>query len=191
MENTMVDMYDNPEWTHYLSRVFTDFYKEEYARAWEESGGGIDLFVIFSDVGSQRGPLISLNMFREFVMPYLEGLVSAIHRLGGRALFHSCGDISSFIPDIIRSGVDVLDPIQPVTENMEPEKLSHFKDSICFHGGMDVQNLLPSATAEEIKAYAKRCRDALSPSWIMCPTHFFQPDIPPENIIAVYRVWDG
>ncbi|MDR1579347.1 MAG: hypothetical protein LBS35_03240 [Synergistaceae bacterium] len=187
MENALVDMYDNPEWTHFTSRLFTDFYKEEYSRAWEESGGNIDIFVIYSDIGSQRGPLISLDMFRTFVAPYLEDIIAKIHCLGGMALYHTCGDVSAFIPDIIKAGADILDPIQPVTENMLPENLAKYKDSICFHGGMDVQNLLPRATADEIRAYAKRCRDALCPSYIMGPTHFFQPDIPPENIAAVYR----
>jgi uroporphyrinogen decarboxylase len=185
MENALVDMYENPEWTHFMSRLFTDFYKEEYSRAWEESGGNIDLFVIYSDIGSQRGPLISLDMFKMFVAPYLEELVATIHHLGGRALYHSCGDVSMFIPDIIKIGADILDPIQPVTENMFPENLAKYKDSICFHGGIDVQNLLPSATAEMIRAYVKRCGDALCPSYILAPTHYFQPDIPPENIIAV------
>ena len=186
MQNAMTDMYDNPEWMHYMCRLFTDFYKEEYKRAWEESGGCIDMFVIYSDVGSQRGPMISAGMFLEFVAPYLRDLVETIHRLGAKALFHSCGDISSFIPEIIKTGVDVLDPIQPVNDNMMPENLTRFKDSICFHGGIDVQNLLPRAEKEEIHAVARRCWEALGPAYILGPTHFFQPDIPPENIIAVY-----
>jgi len=186
MQNAMADMYDNPEWMHYMSRLFAEFYKEEYKRAWEESGGIIDLFVIYSDVGSQRGPLISLEMFREFVVPYLSDLVGTIHRLGAKAMFHSCGDISSFIPEIIKIGVDVLDPIQPVTGNMLPENLARYKDSICFHGGLDVQNLLPRASKGEIHAAARRCWKALGPAYVLGPTHFFQPDIPPENIISAY-----
>jgi uroporphyrinogen decarboxylase len=190
MQNALVDMYDNPEWMHYMSSLFAEFYKEEYRRAWEESGGNIDFFVIYSDLGSQRGALISVDMFRTFVVPYLQDLIATIHKLGGRAMYHSCGDVSSFIPDIIKAGVDILDPIQPVTDDMLPEKLARYKQSLCFHGGIDVQNLLPFATSEEIHAFTHRCSAALAPSYILSPTHFFQPDIPPENIIAVYQGWD-
>ena len=187
LENALIDMYDNPEWMHYLSDLFTEFYVEEYRRAWEISGGQIDLFTIYSDLGSQKGPLISLTMFQEFVAPYLKRLVDAIHNLGGRAFFHSCGDISMFIPELIKIGVDVLDPIQPVVVAMQPEALAKYKGSICFHGGMDVQKLLPHGTPAEIKTQARRYFATLGPNYILAPTHFFQPDIPPENIIAVYE----
>ena len=187
MENALADMYDNPEWMHYMSNLFTKFYIEDYRRAWEISGGQIDLFTIYSDLGMQNGPLISLQMFREFVAPYAKLLVDVIHHMGARAFFHSCGDISAFIPDLIKIGVDVLDPIQPVTRAMQPESLAKYKGSICFHGGIDVQRLLPHGTADEIKVQAHRYFDILGPGYILAPTHFFQPDIPPENIIAVYE----
>ena len=187
LENALADLYYNPEWMHYTSNIFTEFYLEDYRRAWEISGGQIDLFTIYSDLGTQNGPLISLQMFREFVSPYLKRLVDAIHHMGAQAFFHSCGDISIFIPDLIKLGVDVLDPIQPVTGAMQPEVLAKYNGKICFHGGMDVQRLLPHGTADEIKSQARRYFDALGPGYILAPTHFFQPDIPPENIVAVYE----
>jgi len=189
MENALLDMYANPDWMHYMSRLFTDFYIEDYTRAWEESNGSIDLFVIYSDLGSQNGPLISIDMFRKFVAPYLSELVSVIHSFGAKALFHSCGDISSFIPDIIDVGVDVLDPIQPVNSNMNPENLARYKDALCFHGGLDVQKLLPTARFDEIRTQAHRYSNLLGPAYILGPTHYFQPDIPPENIVAVYQAF--
>lgn len=186
MENTMTDMYEEPEWTHYISRIFTDFYKEDYRRAWEESGGAIDIFTIISDVGSQRGPLISPAMFREFVLPYMAELIEVIHSFGARAMFHSCGDVSAFIPDIIRAGADILDPIQPVNESMMPAALAQYKGELIFHGGVDVQRLLPNGTPDEVRAYVRRYYETLGSSWIVCPSHYFQPDNLPENILAVY-----
>ena len=191
MENAMADLCENPDWIKWMSRRFTDFYLEDYRRAWEASGGRIDLFVVLSDLGTQRGPLISRHMFGEFIYPYLKEMAGLIHGLGARLFFHSCGDISSFIPEIIRAGVDVLDPIQPVNANMRPESLAKYKGRICFHGGMDVQGLLPTATGAEIRAQARRYFDALGPGYILAPTHLFQPDIPPENILAVYEAFIG
>jgi uroporphyrinogen decarboxylase len=189
MENAMADMLVNPEWIKWMSRRFTDFYLEDFRRAWEASGGRIDLFMVISDLGPQRGPLISLNMFREFIFPYLKEMADLAHNFGVCLLFHSCGDISSFIPDIIRAGVDVLNPLQPVNASMYPESLVKHKGHICFHGGMDVQRLLPVATAAEIHTQARRYFHALGPGYILAPTHLFQPDIPPENILAVYEAF--
>jgi len=189
-EEMFVDMAERPEWVHFLCRTFTDFYLEDYTRAADLTDGRIDLYLVISDLGSQRGPLISLPMFRSFVAPYLKEMVERIHSLGGRALFHSCGTVRPFIPDLIALGVDVLDPIQPTGPAMQPEGLKRdFGDQLTFHGGMDMQNLLPHATPAQVEAEARRyCEVAgAGGGYILAPAHLFQPDVPPENILAVYR----
>ena len=184
-----MDMVDNPEWTLHLGRVYTDFYKLEYTRAWEESGGLIDMFIVISDMGSQNGPLISLGMFRKFVKPFLKEMTDHIHRLGSRIVFHSCGDMSCFIPDVIEIGVDILDPVQPANPSMEPGALSKYNGKICFHGGIDMQHLLPSGSPEAIQAEARRYFGLLGPGYILSPAHFFQPNVPNKNIVAMYKTF--
>jgi uroporphyrinogen decarboxylase len=189
-EEMFVDMAERPEWVHFLCRTFTDFYLEDYTRAAEITGGRIDLYLVISDLGSQHGPLISLAMFRQFVAPYVKEMIECIHSLGGRAMFHSCGMVRPFIPDLIELGVDVLDPIQPTGPEMRPEGLKRdFGDQLSFHGGMDMQDLLPHATPAQVEAEARRyCEVAgAGGGYILGPAHLFQPDVPPENILAVYR----
>ncbi|MCL2352945.1 MAG: hypothetical protein FWC55_10475 [Firmicutes bacterium] len=189
LENHLLDMCERPGWTHWLSRKFTDFYLEDYRRAWEASGGQIDIFLVISDVGSQRGPMISGRMFGEFVAPYLSEMAEAVHRLGARLMFHSCGNVAGFIPSFIRCGVDILNPIQPVGPEMSPEALRAYGGRICFHGGIDVQRLLPSGTPEEVKREVRRYAGAFGAGYIACPAHMFQPDTPAENIEAFYRAF--
>lgn len=189
-EQMFMDMAEKPVWAHFLSRKFTDFYLEDYTRAAEITNGRIDLYLVISDLGTQRGPLISTAMFREFVAPYLREMTTLIHSLGGRALYHSCGMIRPFIPDLIACGVDVLDPIQPAGIGMQPESLKRdFGGKLCFHGGMDMQNLLPKATPDQVQTEARRYCEILGEGggYILGPAHLFQPDVPPENILAVYR----
>lgn len=188
-EGMFVDMVERPEWVHFLGRKFTDFYKQDYTRAAEATNGRIDLYLLISDLGSQTGPLISLGMFRQFVAPYIREMADCIHGLGGRVLYHSCGAIRPFIPDLIQSGVDVLDPIQPVREEMSPERLkADFGPRLCFHGGIDMQRLLPQGTPDQVRAEARRYCQTLGQGggYILGPAHLFQPDVPPENILAVY-----
>jgi len=188
-ESMFVDMAERPEWAHFLSRQFTDFYLEDYTRAAEATGGRIDIFLVISDLGSQHGPLISLPMFRAFVAPYLKEMVDRIHSLGARVMFHSCGAIRPFIPDLIELGVDILDPIQPVDEVLSPERLkTDFGGRICFHGGIDMQRLLPRGSPRQIRDEVERYCEALGRGggYILGPAHLFQPDVPPENVLAVY-----
>jgi uroporphyrinogen decarboxylase len=188
-EGMFLDMAQRPEWVHFLCRKFTDFYKEDYTRAAEASRGRIDLYLLISDLGSQSGPLISLRMFREIVAPYLKEMIDLIHGLNAKVLYHSCGLIRPFIPELIALGVDVLDPIQPVGPEMSPERLkADFGDRLTFHGGMDMQRLLPLATPDEVRAEVCRYCETLGAGggYILGPAHLFQPDVPPANILAVY-----
>ena len=185
-----LDMVDRPDWAHFLCRTFTDFYVEDYTRAAEASGGRIDLFLLISDLGSQRGPLMSLAMFREFVAPYLLKMIEHIHRLGALVLFHSCGAIDVFIPELIHLGVDVLDPIQPTGPEMAPERLeADFGDRLSFHGGIDMQDLLPNGTPQQVKEEVRRYCEVLGRDggYILAPAHLFQPNVPPGNILALYE----
>jgi uroporphyrinogen decarboxylase len=188
-EEMFLDMAERPEWAHFLCRKFADFYREDYTRAAEITGGRIDLYLLISDLGSQQGPLISPAMFGEFVAPYLQEMIDLIHSLGGQVLFHSCGLIRRFIPELIRLGVDILGPIQPIGPEMQPERLkAEFGDRLSFHGGIDMQDLLPRATPEEVAAEARRCCEVLGErgGYILAPAHLFQPDVPPQNILALY-----
>jgi len=190
-ENHLADMIENPAWIHYMSRIFTNFYLEDFKRAFEISKGNIDIFLVISDLGTQRGPIISLEMFNNFVAPYLIEMTNLVHGFGAKIMFHSCGNIAQFIPAIIKCGVDILNPIQPTGPyEMSPESLRQFSDQICFHGGMDVQQLIPKGTPEQIKREARKYADIFGTGYIICPAHLFQPDTPPENIVALYQAFD-
>ena len=189
-EAMFLDMALRPDWAHFLSRKFTDFYKEDYVRAAEATHGRIDLYLLISDLGSQTGPLVSLAMFRDFVAPYLKEMIDCIHAIGAKVLYHSCGAIQPFIPELIELGVDVLDPIQPVHSTMMPERLkADFGSRLTFHGGIDMQHLLPHGTPEEVAAEVRRYCQTLGQGggYILGPAHLFQPDVPSENILAVYQ----
>jgi len=108
-------------------------------------------------------------------------MVERIHGLGGRAMFHSSGMVRPFIPVLIGLGVDVLDPIQPTGPKMQSEDLKRdFGDRLTFHGGIDMQDLLPNATPTQVEAEARRyCEVAgAGGGYILAPAHLFQPDSP-------------
>lgn len=189
-EAMFIDMAERPAWVHFLSRKFTDFYLEDYTRAAEVTNGRIDFYLLISDLASQRGPLISPAMFDRFVAPYLKEMIDRIHALGGRVLFHSCGAIGPFIPRLIELGIDVLDPIQPTGPEMQPEVLlARYGGRISFHGGIDMQDLLPKGSPDQVAQVARHYCEILGSEggYILSPAHLFQPDVPPRNIWAMYQ----
>jgi len=104
--------------------------------------------------------------------------------------WHSCGSILPIIPDFIELGLDILNPIQPLAKDMSPELLKkEFGQDLVFFGGIDVQELLPFKTTEEIKSEIFRRCSILGKGggFIAAPAHNIQPDTPVENVIAMYE----
>ena len=94
-------------------------------------------------------------------------------------------------PKEIEAGVDILDPIQVTAKDMEPHGLvEKFGGKIVFHGGVDTQQVLPKGTPAEVAAHSKHVLQALSAKngYIFAPSQILGPDIPVENILAMYGV---
>jgi uroporphyrinogen decarboxylase len=105
-------------------------------------------------------------------------------------MLHSCGSVRKFIPELIENGVQILDPIQPRAANMDSFELKRdFGDRLAFHGGVDIQEVLPFGTTEEVEAETRLRIKALAPGggYILTSSHFIQSDIPPANIVTMCR----
>ena len=156
------------------------------------------------DFGMQSGPLYSRKMFENILMPPLRHRWHTVRKKleqinpDIKIMLHSCGAVRSFIPDFIEAGIDILDPVQPLATGMEPQTLKkEFGTQMVFHGGIDVQNLLPNGTPEEVAAGTHRCLKGFQANrggFIIAPSHNVQADVPPENIIAMIEAaknWQG
>ncbi len=103
---------------------------------------------------------------------------------------HSCGGIYPFIGDIIECGLDVLDPIQTSVKGMELARLKkEFGGSLCFHGGVDTQRVMPLGKPEAVEEEVKNCLHHLGAGggYILATAHNIQADVPPENIVAMFQ----
>lgn len=130
--------------------------------------------------------MMSPEMFREFIKPRRKELNTVINELAPKAkvFHHSCGSITKIIDDLIDTGVDILNPVQPLAVGMDSFKLKKdFGDRICFHGGIDGQKALPGSK-ELLEKEIKTRIDAFAPGggYIIAPTSNFQDDTPLENI---------
>ena len=188
MQNFYMDMALRPEFVHYMTNYFTEFYVEDFRRAQKASGNRIDVFLTSTDLGTQKGPMISLQSFREFIKPYLKRLADAAHEQGAALFYHTCGMIVPFIEEIIEIGVDILDPIQPCSPLMEPEALhKSFGGRICFHGGISIQEVLPTGTPEDVRREVIRYENAFNHrGYIVSSSHYLQMDASVDNMFALF-----
>ena len=180
-----------PELVHAFSQRILDYQKEVIHLYYSELGRYIDCTTSGDDFGMQSGPFMSLAMFDELILPYFKERISHTKKYTN-AFFkhHSCGSVYEFIPSFINAGVDILNPVQPGTYKMEPERLKKdFGNQISFWGAIDTQDLLPNGSVQQVKAEVKRIVSIMAQGggYILAPAHCIQPDVPPQNIAAIYE----
>ena len=190
LEKCLIDIAMNPEFFRALVEHVLDFLRPFADRMLDAADGRIDFFRIGDDFGTQRSLLIGPTHWREFIQPGLRQLAEIAHSHGTHVYLHSCGAVRELIPDLIETGVDVLDPLQVKAAGMDPAELKRdYGEKLCFSGGVDEQELLPQGTPAEIKSAVHRLLDTMAPGggFFVGPTHNFQDDIRTENIVAMYE----
>ena len=105
-------------------------------------------------------------------------------------LFHTCGSVVDILPDLVEIGVDVLHPLQVTAKGMDPVALkAEWGAELAFWGAIDTQRTLCRGTPEEVRAEAHRaieiCRD--NSSLVLFISNTITPDVPLENVIAMYE----
>ena len=161
---------------------------QRFARA---VGDKVHIIQLTDDFGGQQAPLLSVKMFREFILPYYKRGLDWIHQnTKMKVLFHSDGAIFPLIPSMIEMGVDILNPVQINAEGMEPLRLKQeYGDKIAFWGGAaDCQQFLRFAKPEEVMRAVEANVKAFATGggYVCAGIHNLQAGIPPENILALF-----
>jgi uroporphyrinogen decarboxylase len=129
------------------------------------------------------------EMYDSHIRPFHQRLIDEAGRFGKPAMLHCCGAVFPLIPRLIDMGIRVLNPIQPRARDMTPENLArHFGGRLAFHGGIDIQELLPRGTPAQVQAEVARVARLLGEQggYILAGSHHIQADTPVENILAMY-----
>ena len=188
-ENCFIKMYTAPAVVEAAGERFAEYYLECNRRIFTEHRDKIDACFIGNDMGTQNDCMISPEMYRRFVFPYLKRLVAQAKSFGLPLALHSCGSIDRIIPDLIGMGVDILHPIQARARGMEAETLQReYGGEIIFMGGLDTQDILPFKSPGEVYAEVMRLRGIFGKYYIMSPSHeALLNNVPPENFDAMCR----
>jgi len=190
MEQTLVDMaMDDPAGLCYMDRR-TEMLVEVVRRSLEAADGLADVLYIGEDLGTQQGPLISLDMFRKHIRPRLQKLVDVGGEFGVPVMVHSCGSSSWAFDDFIEMGVAAMDTLQPEAADMAPSFLKErYGDKLAFHGCISTAGPVATGTPEEVTAEVRATLEAMMPGggYALAPTHKLQDNSRVENVVAMYE----
>lgn len=174
----------------FIQRFFEkvlDYQKKVIAQYYGAVGPYIHYTSSGDDFATQTSTFVSREMFNRMIAPYFKERIRCTKEFTqAKFLHHSCGNIFSLIEDLIACGVEIINPIQPVQPEMQPESLKeHYGSRIVFHGGIDTQYLLPSGNRAEIEEAVQRTIEVLGKNggYIFASAHNIQEDVPPENLV--------
>ncbi|MHB1006484.1 MAG: uroporphyrinogen decarboxylase family protein [Chloroflexota bacterium] len=154
-------------------------------------GDQVDIIRTSDDIADQRGPVMSPALYRELLKPRQQRYMAAIRgATKAKIYYHSCGAMVPLLDDLIEIGVDIFNPVQVSAAGMDTAELKRrFGDSLTFMGAIDTQRVLPFGTTAEVETEVKQRIADLAPGggYVLAAVHNIQPDVPPENIVAMYE----
>jgi len=190
-ENFLADLILNPDFVHALLRRVLDFRKAMMGRYLQLVGRHLDVVYIADDVTMQTGPIMSPETYRRLIKPYQKEFFQFTkERTEAKLFYHCCGNVAPFLEDFIEMGVDIINPVQVSAREMDTKVLKkRFGDRVSFWGAVDTQHVLPQGSTEEVRREVRRRVIDLAPGggYILAPVHNVQPDVPPENLSAMYE----
>jgi uroporphyrinogen decarboxylase len=191
LQTALTDLAADPDLVDYIVEHVCSFLYEYHRRIFESTRGLIDFTEVTDDLGSQTGLLISRRMFARHFEKHYARLIGLAKEFGIRVFHHDDGAMAEMIPDLLRLGIDVLNPIQWRLPGMDLAGLKErYGDRLSFHGAIDNQWVLPFGTARDVVQEVELCMSTLGAGgtgYVVAPCHNIQPITPIENIVAMYE----
>jgi uroporphyrinogen decarboxylase len=190
IERALEDIMANPDFADALMGRIHALFEAIVRHSIEAAGDLFDFVYVAEDLGTQESLLMSPRAIRRFILPRLAKVAEMAHAAGKRVFHHDDGAIRPVLPDLLRVGIDILNPIQWRAKGMEREALARdFGAGVVFHGGVDNQHTLPFGSREDVRREVgenirifRQCK-----GYVVAPCHNLQSNTPTENVVALYE----
>lgn len=180
-QKLIMAVYDDPAWVHEFLQIILD-YKLKFIESLQ--GARIDMLENGGGDGSMS--VISPTIFENFCLPYDSQTTAALHSIGIKTVYHTCGKMMGQLSLIKRTGCDASETLTPVGMGGDadlPNIKSVLGDTMCLIGGFDQQKGFEKGNRDTIATLVRKCwqEAAQGGGYIMAASdHFFEGD--PANI---------
>ncbi len=192
MDNFLMDLVAEPEQVECLLEALMEVHLNTLEKVCAAVGDIVDVCRFGDDLGTDTGPFMAPATYRALFKKHHTRLCEYVHKHSKMHTFlHSCGSIHALLPDLIEAGFDVINPVQTACRDMDPVKLKQdFGKEVTFWGGgCDTRVILNHGTPEAVRDDVRRRIDILAPGggFVFNTIHNILPDVPPQNIDAMYK----
>lgn len=135
------------------------------------------------DIAYRGGLILPLDYLRKEFIPRLERLVDAWHRKNIKFVYHSDGNLTEILPDLVSCGIDGLNPLE-TQAGLELSEIRKIAPDVIFIGGMDCSQILPLGSLEEVRTETRRVLRELGPHSIIGSSSELHNAVPLANYLA-------
>jgi len=154
-------------------------------------GDIVDIIRFGDDLGMSSGPFMDVDTYKTLFKPRHKILCDYVKSHSKMHTYiHSCGSISLLMPDLIEAGIEIFNPVQTNAWNMKPDFLKKEFGQHCtfWGGGIETAGTLNVGTPSQIKEQVLERLEIFSKGggYVFNTVHNILPDVPPQNIVAMY-----
>ena len=195
IDNFLCDLLLDPKGVERLIEALMERHLATLAKVCEAVGDTCDILRFGDDLGMDTGPLMQPDIYRTLFKKHHTILNEYVHKHSSMKTFlHSCGSIRAILPDLIEAGYDVINPVQINSYGMDPQELKQTfgKDIAFWGGGVDTRRMLNHGTPAQVKDQVRQLLDIFVPGggYVFSTVHNIMPDVPPDNIEAMFEALD-
>jgi len=192
MDNFLMDLMCDPD---NVEKILDELMKRHLAtleKVCNAVGDVVDIIRFGDDLGMTQGPFMAPEIYRQLFKPRHKILCDYVKTHSKMHTFiHSCGSISLLMPDLIEAGIEIFNPVQTNANGMDPRFLKNEfgKDCTFWGGGIETVGTLNTGTPEKIREQVLERLEIFSKGggFVFNTVHNILPDVPPENIIAMFN----
>lgn len=187
LQNLFIHYHRNEDFVNRLGEIISEYKCRVIERAVKT---GADVVLTGDDYANRKGPLMSVKQFEKFVLPYLRKAVRLTKRLGVPFIKHTDGNIWPIIDMIVDSGIDAIDPIEPIAGMDIGEVKRKYGKRIAVIGNVDCSYVLPLGTEMEVEEAVKETIAKASPGGghIMASSNSIHPAVKPSNYMLMIEL---
>jgi uroporphyrinogen decarboxylase len=152
--NLMTDLFDRPEWVEELLELLVG-QQIAFARAQVAQGATM------IGLGDAIASLVSPKQYQRFALPYEQRIFAAVKEAGAIPRLHICGDTNHLVPDMARSGAEIVDLDWMVDLGRAADAFGESGPAPC--GNFDPVQIMLRGTPDDVAAATRACSAAGGP----------------------------
>jgi uroporphyrinogen decarboxylase len=155
----------------------------------EVAARGVKIVYTGDDIAYSKGPLMSPKHFRELFYPGFLRVIQGFKELDLLVIKHTDGNLWPIMDMIIDSGIDCLDPIDPIAGMDLGEVKEKYGHRVALKGNVDCAELMTFGTPEEVIEATKMALSQGMPGggYILSSSNSIHSSIKPENYAAMLQ----